>query len=583
VDHPQLLHIVLDAVDARGLAEFYRELLGLHYRPGDEAPTGGSPDDADWLVLTDADGVRRLAVQQVAEQAPSTWPSAEVPMQLHLDLVVEDAAAVARHHDRAVALGARELLDRTDDPDEPLWVLADPAGHPFCVFPGRVGPDSAAPSTAGGSSRPRAAVVVTGTEVLTGRVADANGPWLADRLRDVGADIGAVLVVGDRPEDLRRALGFLAADHDLVITSGGLGPTADDLTAEVVADFQGRSPALDEALERRIAAIVEELSRHRGWRRDPEATAAATRKQALVPAGAHVLEPVGTAPGLVVPPAEGRSGPPVLVLPGPPPELQAMWDDALADALVQRAIGGAGALRQDTLRLYGTPESELAASLRRHEDDLAGLEITTCLTKDGEVEIVTRRSAADDEQSAAYDALVAAMRTDFADTLFSDDGRTIDRLVADALLGAGATIALAESCTAGMLAARLADLPGSSAYLLGGFVTYADQVKHDQLGVPTELLETVGAVSAEVARAMADGARARLGTTLGVGVTGVAGPGGGTATKPVGLVHVCVSGADGALSAELRLGGDRSRVRHRTTVDALHLVRRFCAGHRDGG
>jgi len=439
-------------------------------------------------------------------------------------------------------------------------------------------PTSDTGATAGARGRPRAAVVVTGTEVLTGRVADANGPWLAEALRDVGADIGVVLVVGDRPDDLHRALRFLAADHDLVITSGGLGPTADDLTAEVVADFQGRAPAYDDALERRITARVEELSRHRGWRRDPEATATAVRKQAMVPTGAHVLEPVGTAPGLVVPPAEGRDGPPVLVLPGPPPELQAMWDDALTAPLVLAAIGGAGALRQDTIRLYGTPESELAATLRAHDDDLAGLEITTCLTRDGELEIVTRRSEGDPAQSAAYDALLTAVRHDFADTLLSDDGRTIDALVADALLDAGATIGLAESCTAGMVAARLADRPGSSAYLLGGFVTYADEVKHAQLGVPTELLATVGAVSAEVARAMADGARTRLGTTLGVGVTGVAGPGGGTATKPVGLVHVCVTGSGRVLSAELRLGGSRDRIRHRTTVEALHLVRRHLAG-----
>ena len=422
--------------------------------------------------------------------------------------------------------------------------------------------------------RPRAGVLVTGTEVLTGRVADANGPWLAEQLRERGADIGSIVVVGDRPEDLRAALEFLASHHDLVITSGGLGPTADDLTAAVVADFQGREQRLDHELQEQITEIVEQLIVARGWRRDPQATAAATRKQAWVPEGAHVLAPVGTAPGLVVPVAEGREGPPVLVLPGPPMELQGMWPDAVAHPLLAAVLGGGEELRQSTLRLFGTPESELAATLREHDDELGGLEITTCLTSGGELEIVTRYSPAD---QATYDSLVTAVREDFPDTLFSDDGRTLDELVALALLDAGATIATAESCTAGMLASRLADRPGSSAYLLGGIVSYANEVKRDQLGVDQGLLDTVGAVSAEVARAMADGARLRLGTTYGVAITGVAGPGGGTPEKPVGLVHVCLTSADATHPLELRLGGSRDRIRTRTVVEVLHLVRRVLA------
>ena len=415
----------------------------------------------------------------------------------------------------------------------------------------------------------RAGIVVTGTEVLTGRVRDVNGPWLADQLLGLGVDIGRVVVVGDRPEDLRAGLRFLVADHDLVITTGGLGPTADDLTAEVVAAVQGREPLRDVALEQRITAIIERLFSARGWSLDPEATAAATRKQALVPQGAHVLEPVGTAPGLVVPVAEGRQGPPVLVLPGPPGELQAMWPAALDDTLVQAAVGGQPELRQATVRLWGTPESELAATLRAHAAELSGLEVTTCL-RGGEVEVVTRYSpgAAD-----AYQALVGALRADFPATLFSVDGRTVDEIVTDALLARGATIATAESCTAGLMAGRLADRPGSSAYLTGGFVTYANQAKRDLVGVPEELIERVGAVSAEVARAMADGARRRLGTTIGVGITGVAGPGGGTEAKPVGLVHLCASSEEASLSREVVLPGSRAGIRSRAVVVALHLLR----------
>ena len=377
----------------------------------------------------------------------------------------------------------------------------------------------------------RAGIIVTGTEVLTGRVVDRNGPWLADALRTAGVDISEVIVVGDRPDDLRDCLRFLAGTGvDLIITSGGLGPTADDLTAQLVADFQGRPGVVDPELEERIAAVVDELARGRGWRMDPAATASAVRKQAVVPEGAGVLEPVGTAPGLVVPVADGRLGPPVVVLPGPPRELQPMWPVALEHPVVARALSGRRELRQRTLRLWGTPESELAALLRDHDASLTGLEITTCL-RNGELEIVTRYGPA---AQHAYDRLAEIVAAAFPDTLFSPDGRTLDEIIAGELIDRGLTIATAESCTAGLLAGRLTDRPGSSAYVLGGLVVYSNEAKHRLAGVSRELIADVGAVSAEVAVALADGARARLGTDIGVGITGVAGPDGGTPGKPVG-------------------------------------------------
>lgn len=415
----------------------------------------------------------------------------------------------------------------------------------------------------------RAGIVVTGTEVLTGRVADRNGPWLAEQLRTHGVDVAHTVVVGDRRADLLAALEFLAGTGvDLIITSGGLGPTADDLTAEVVAQFQGRPLVLDEALEARITAIVERLLAGRGVHWDPDATAAGTRKQALVPAGATVLAPVGTAPGLVVPTEAGRTGPPVLVLPGPPRELQGMWPAAVADPLVAAALAGRRELRQATLRLWGTPEAEIAATLRTLDALVAGLEITTCL-RDGELEIVTRYGP---DAQPAYDEFAAAIAAAYPATLFSADGRTIDEIVAETLLARGLTIATAESCTAGLLAGRLADRPGSSAYLLGGLVTYANEAKTELAGVPAELIARVGAVSAEVAVAMADGARARLGTDVGVGITGIAGPGGGSADKPVGLVHLCASTASASLARRVVIPGSRADVRRRATEIALHLV-----------
>lgn len=416
----------------------------------------------------------------------------------------------------------------------------------------------------------RAGIVVTGTEVLTGRVSDRNGPWLAEQLRIAGVDVAQVIVVGDRPDDLRRALEFLGSTGiDLIITSGGLGPTADDLTAEVVGTSQGRRSRLDPELERQIAAIVASLNERRGWQPDPVATAAATRKQALVPDGATVLAPVGTAPGLVVPVAQGRGGPPVVVLPGPPRELQGMWPTALADPDVQAALAGRDELRQRTIRLWGTPESELAATMRENEAKIAELEITTCL-RDGELEIVTRYGPAAED---SYDDFQAAIQSAFARTLFSSDGRTIDEIVAGALIERELTIATAESCTAGLLAGRLADGPGSSAYLLGGLVVYANEAKHNLAGVPAQLIADVGAVSAEVAEALAAGARERLGADLGVGVTGIAGPDGGSDEKPVGLVHLCVTSKDGSLARRLNLSGSRADIRARTVLIAMHLIR----------
>lgn len=420
----------------------------------------------------------------------------------------------------------------------------------------------------------RAGIVVTGTEVLTGRVADRNGPWLAEQLRIIGVDIAQILVVGDRPQDLHDSLEFFAhTGVDLIITTGGLGPTADDLTAEMVAAAQGRPLVLDSELEEQIATIVARLSVSRGWRLDPMATASATRKQALVPAGASVLAPVGTAPGLVVPAADGRSGPPVVVLPGPPWELRMMWPAALDDPAVQTALAGREQVRQHTIRLWGMPESELAATLRDNEARLAGLEITTCL-RDGELEIVTRYGRA---AQAAYDDLEAVIRAAHPDTLFSLDGRTIDDVVADALTTGELTIATAESCTGGLLAARLTQRPGSSAYLLGGLVVYSNEAKQELAGVPAQLIENVGAVSAEVAAALAVGVRARLDADIGVGITGIAGPGGGSADKPVGLVYICAAGRDKTVARMIKLPGSRADVRSRSVVFAMHLLRELLA------
>jgi nicotinamide-nucleotide amidase len=421
----------------------------------------------------------------------------------------------------------------------------------------------------------RAGIVVTGTEVLSGRVSDRNGPWLADRLHEQGVDLAVTVIVGDRPEDMERALRFMSdLGLDLVLTSGGLGPTADDLTAEVVGRFQDREMVLDEKLQGRIEEILAELTKR--WPNlDQEAIRAGNSKQATVPAGATVLDPVGTAPGLVVPPRVPGAGPTVVVLPGPPRELQPMWAQALATGALSDALSDTVAYQRGTLRLFGIPESEIAETLREAERrgiELGRLEVTTCL-KRGEIEVVTRYEPGDAE---VYEALVSLVRERHGDTLFSEDGSSIDEQVAALLRGR--TIAIAESCTGGLLAARLTDRPGASEYVRGAIVAYADDVKVAQAGVPAELIDRHGAVSCEVAQALADGARSLLEAEIGVGITGVAGPGGGTTEKPVGLVWLSVAAGEGEqLTRSVHLPGGRADVRDRATTVAMHMIRRALA------
>jgi nicotinamide-nucleotide amidase len=416
-------------------------------------------------------------------------------------------------------------------------------------------------------SAPRAGILVTGTEVLSGIVTDRNGPWLSERLREHGVEVAQIMVVGDRPADLRAALDFLAG-LDLVITSGGLGPTADDLTAEVVGAFAGRPMVLDEALEERILEILHRLRAR--WRSySEEALRAGNRKQAIVPEAATILEPVGTAPGLIVP----TPGPLVVVLPGPPGELQPMWRTATATEPLRQLLASTGALEQRMLRLFGVPESEIALTLVALADEgvpMERLEITTCLRR-GEIEIAT---VFPPEALPDYEALAAGVRARHGDTLFSEDGASIDEQVAGLL--AGRTVAVAESCTGGLMAARLTDRPGSSAYVLGGVVVYSNEAKTAFADVPADLIERHGAVSPEVAAALADGAIARFGAELGIGITGIAGPDGGSAEKPVGTVCVSVAHAGGErIDRTVQLPGGRTAVRERTTTVAMHLLRRL--------
>jgi nicotinamide-nucleotide amidase len=414
----------------------------------------------------------------------------------------------------------------------------------------------------------RAGIVVTGTEVITGRIADSNGPWISERLAELGVEVAHIMVVADRPEDLEAALRFMAAEGmDLIVTSGGLGPTADDLTAAVVARFAGVELVLDAEMEEKIAEILRGFARR--FRFDEEAVRAANRKQAMVPEGSRPLDPVGTAPGLVVPAGERV----VIVLPGPPRELRPMWPRAIESEPVQAVLAGATPLHAYTVRMFGIPESEIAKSLREIESggvDLGAVEITTCLRR-GEIEIDVRyRAEATTTAEAVRTGLVERHRRH----LFSLDGETVDAQLARLLRAGGHTLALAESCSAGLLAARITNLPGASGYFAGGVVAYSNEAKAELLGVDPGLIEAHGAVSPEVAEAMSRGALNRFGADVAVAITGIAGPDGGTEEKPVGYVCFDARLADGAaIARDPVIPGGREDIRERSALVAMHLLR----------
>jgi nicotinamide-nucleotide amidase len=420
----------------------------------------------------------------------------------------------------------------------------------------------------------RAGIVVTGTEVLTGRIQDSNGPWVSKRLAEEGVEVAHILVVADRPDDLEAALRFMAAEGmDLIVTTGGLGPTADDLTAEIVARFAGRRMVLDEEMEAKIAEILNGFAQR--FRLDPEALRVANRKQAMVPEGAVPLDPVGTAPGLVVPAGERI----VVVLPGPPRELQPMWGAAVETEPVRELLARATPLRGYTMRMFGVPESEIAKSLREVEAgglELDAVEITTCLRR-GEIEIDVRYR---DEAEAVAEGVREGLVERHREETFSLDGETIDARVATLLLGR--RLALAESCSGGLLAARITDLAGASEYFAGGVVAYSNEAKSELLGVDPGLIEAKGAVSPEVAEAMAIGALERFDADVAVSITGIAGPGGGSEEKPVGYVCFNARLGDGtAIARDPVIPGGRLDIRERSALVGMHLLR-MLLGEQEG-
>ncbi|MET0938002.1 MAG: nicotinamide-nucleotide amidohydrolase family protein [Gaiellaceae bacterium] len=418
-------------------------------------------------------------------------------------------------------------------------------------------------------ARPRVAIVATGSELVRGDRHDRNGPFLAHAVLSLGLDPARITIVGDAPEDLESALrdGFRA---DLCAVSGGLGPTHDDRTVEMVARAAGTELAVDGELEAAIESVSRSFAERLG--RPYADFAQGVKKQATLPAGAVSIGLAGTAPGFVLKTERAA----VIVLPGPPGELQRLWPAALETAPVREVLERARHRERRTLRLYGVSESSVARTLYEAGGDGGGLDVTVC-ARDFEIHV---DALAEPGAEMRTEALFGALRAEHERHVFAEDGRRVEEMVLGLCRALGVTLGTAESCTGGLVGERLTSVPGASDVYLGGVVAYADSVKETQLGVSGELLRNYGAVSAEAAAAMARGVRERLGADVGLAVTGVAGPGGGTPDKPVGLVFIHVEGPDASHGADFSYAGDRESIRRRAAVGVLHLARRVLSQNR---
>jgi nicotinamide-nucleotide amidase len=405
----------------------------------------------------------------------------------------------------------------------------------------------------------KAEIIAVGSELLTPDRVDTNSLFLTEELNGIGIEVVRKTVVGDNRDLLAEAFRDALNRVPLIIASGGLGPTEDDLTRETVADLLGRKLRRNNEILRHIESRFRNLGREM-----PEVNV----RQAMVPEGAEILEnPRGTAPGLWL----EDSGHTIALLPGPPRELKPLFREQVLPRL-QRRVSGVRLYHRE-IRVTGLGESHVEQRIlpiyRRYPEVT-----TTILAAPGETQIHLRIWT-DDAQHAkkTLDEIVQGFHIALTDRIFSEDGRSLEEVVAHELTLNNATIAAAESCTGGLLAQRLTSIAGSSSYFLGGVVCYSNELKTAWADVPPEMILAKGAVSPEVAVALAEGIRRRVGSTFGVGITGVAGPGGGSEEKPVGTVYVSLSYAGGVKERGMRFPGDRESIRWQASQVALDLVR----------
>ena len=406
----------------------------------------------------------------------------------------------------------------------------------------------------------RAEVISVGTELLLGQIVDTNAAYLSSLLPQFGIDLHYRVTVGDNEARLADALRTALARADIVFTIGGLGPTADDLTKETVAAVVGDELVLHEESAKRLRAFFAA----RGIEM-PEANL----KQAMIPKRGRVLaNPLGTAPGAAFETGDKV----VIVLPGPPREFVAMVDSEVAPYLRELVGEGAEVIRSRILRIAGLGESSVAEMVG---DLLEGSNPTVApLAAAGEVHLrITAKAASPAQADAMIDEMDARISAILGNAIFGRDDESLEKVVVEKLIERRLTLATAESCTGGLIGNRITDISGSSKTYLVGFVTYSNQAKKEILGVDEQLLDKHGAVSREVARAMAEGARAVSGADIAISVTGIAGPTGGTAAKPVGLVYMALAAADGTIAFEHRFSGSRMDIKLRASQAALNMLR----------
>jgi nicotinamide-nucleotide amidase len=405
-----------------------------------------------------------------------------------------------------------------------------------------------------------AEIIAIGSEMLTPFRADTNSLWLTERLNSMGIDVKLKTIVGDDEARLEEAVRDALRRTEIIISTGGLGPTEDDITRKIFARALNRQLILNEAILARIRA--------RFARRGvpmPEINA----RQALIMNGAQVLENNnGTAPGMLI--REGKCT--VVMLPGPPREMRPMFDSEVAPVLKERS--GDLLIIRRKLSIFGLTESrtdEIAAPIYTKFTNPS----TTILFKDGQIELHLTAQASDErEAEQLLDELAGPLEEALGDYIFSRRDETLEQVVGDLLKRTGYTLATAESCTGGLLAGRITDVPGSSEYFLEGAITYSNEAKTRIIGVPKKMIEDHGAVSEEVATAMASGIRELAGSTFGIGITGIAGPSGGSAEKPVGLIYIALADGAQASAKKFIFPGDRQFIRTLSVNAALDLLRR---------
>ena len=411
-------------------------------------------------------------------------------------------------------------------------------------------------------------IVSTGTELLLGQIVNTNAPYMARRLNEIGFDVLFQSTVGDNRVRMTQVLSAALARADVVITTGGLGPTQGDITKEVTAELLGRpmhlhAPSLDNIksffASRRLTMTDNNI------------------RQAMIPEGAIVLDNArGTAPGVVI--STDRNT--VIHLPGPPHEMEHMLENAVIPYLSER-FGLQGTIISKVLRTFGLGESSLEERIKDYIKS-QGNPTIALLARNAEIHVrLTAKASSDAEAKALIADLERQLRERIGEYIFGEDEDTLEAVIGRYLTEKNLSLSLAESCTGGLVTSRITDVPGSSAYLAGSVVCYSNDIKTAAVGVPAETIAAHGAVSAETAKAMAEGIRARFRTDLGVGITGIAGPGGAVPGKPVGLVYIAVTGPAGTSCFEhtfTGVSGQRSFIKHRTTLAALNHLRQYIVG-----